>query len=99
MAQSWPSASGTSIANLIWPLVSVGAVELNSRPRPKDALVDRMGKSNVLLDVDAIHWDYGKDFRSVIRETIRIVSTVVVVMGPGNGRSVFENSTTSSFWN
>lgn len=52
--------------------------------RIKDALVDSLGEENVFLDVDAIRFGYGHDFRNVIRETIRMVATVVVVIGQGD---------------
>ena len=51
--------------------------------RLKDYFTER-GISGVFLDVDASHWGYGQDFRTIIRETIAIVSVVVVLVSPGN---------------
>jgi hypothetical protein len=46
-----------------------------------DCMVDRWGKHNIFLDVDAVT-TFGWDIRTVIREAIAVVDAVVVVIGP-----------------
>ena len=59
-------------------------IDKGAARRLKDVFVERLGPANVFLDVDAIGFEYGSDFRTVMQETMGIVSAVVVVIGQGN---------------
>ncbi len=48
--------------------------------RLRDRLSDTFGDDNVFFDVDSI--EFGMDFRTVIRETLRTVDALVTVIGP-----------------
>jgi hypothetical protein len=49
--------------------------------RLRDKLSEAFGATNVFLDVDSL--EFGSDFRTQIRDTLRAVDAVVALIGPG----------------